>query len=488
MVIESAEKMVSSAPQIDIVQNKAITLVDNFFYGNLIGNYKSNLAIEESLIELNISKKDVSVIEKEFKNLFKECESSLKSGSEKGKFDSKSYETFKKKLNKISKNGYKLLLEIEKVVDYDACEKEISMFKSKIGKLGKKLVMKNEGMGISIGFEGDNDEDDDYEEKKITDFNNFSIDLESYAGNDKWINLEDEKGGYFHGQYYQSKNKKYLVAYVDSYGKVDKNGKETNISGQVLLIKDKKKILWRKDIERPNGAFVNNDGIVVVMDWISYSGELAGLMHIFNEKGKKLLRYKFSDSNIGGQEMSEDGKEIIVTTCNPEDAIYLFDLIKQKLVKKVNNPSKWHPLTEFKFTEAKKMVLDEESYKKKEYKKKKEEPNTFGWFMDKAYECRNSGKFKKGIDYFKKAMKIKTTGSLLKGLGYCYQELGKFDEAIKYFKKAMETSKYQRDMLPKYIEMCKIKRKNFNECTQEEIDKIYLKTENRDLKKERGEK
>lgn len=201
---------------------------------------------------------------------------------------------------------------------------------------------------------------------------------------------------------------------------------------------------------------------------------------------KKTFEHEF-DSNIGGQAISSDENELIVTTAFPENAIYLFNIKQKKLIKKINNESSQRPLIRFSFNEVKKLILSGKPYVKQEIPEMDySKLGPFDQLMNKGYLCRENRQFEKGIEFFQKAMKIKTTGSLLKGIGYCYMGLGKFDEAISFFQKAMEASPYQRKMLPKYIELCKIKKKSFEECTQDEIDKIYLKAENRDLKKERN--
>jgi hypothetical protein len=152
LIIDSAKQMVSSAPKHEIVQSKAISIVNNFFYANIISNYKNNLNLKENWKELNISMEDVKEIEKKFKDIFKNAEDSLKDGSQEGKFDSKLYGEFKKNLNKINKNAYKLLLELEKAIDVDSCEHNIAKFKKEISTLGKELVIKSGNKKNSIDF------------------------------------------------------------------------------------------------------------------------------------------------------------------------------------------------------------------------------------------------------------------------------------------------------------------------------------------------
>jgi hypothetical protein len=269
--------------------------------------------------------------------------------------------------------------------------------------------------------------------------------------------------------YNLSPNKKYTVACCDGH-----HVKNKWKNGIIALIVDMKKVFWKKEIERPNEIFVNNNGIVAVIDWtykkgvfedkrLSFEKEtklLGSKLWFFDKNGKKVGEFVF-DSNTCGSDISNDAKELIITTAFPENAIYLFDTKNKKLIKKINNTTPNRPLTKFDFDDIKKIVLKERKYFKKEFVEKEDRLNPFEELLIKGYQCRNEGKFEKGIKYFMKAIRIKKTGSLLKGIGYCYMGLGKFEKAIKFFKEAMEISPYQRTLLPKYIELCKKKKKGF---------------------------
>ena len=358
LIIDNAKKMVIKSPKTEILQNEAVSIVEGFFYSNLINNFKGNL-IEENLKEYDIKEKELKQIQKKFKDIFKKCALILESGSNKGQIDYNGYKIFKENLKQISNGAYKLLIEIGRHVNLNSCEKKIENFKKEVLNLGREFKV---GDGGSFGLEDyEGQEDEEFEEtsNEITNFNKFDLELENNFEEDinttfKNIRLVDEKGHFF-GSYYQSKNKRYIVAYADAHVERDKKGKEKVISGQIYLIKDGKRILWKKEINRPNSAFVNDVGMVVIIDWISSGGELAGKVHFFDEKGKKLSEHKF-DYNIGGQAISETGKEIIVTTCFPDNSIYLFDVLSQKLIKKAKNTSSQKPLSNFKFKEAKKLI------------------------------------------------------------------------------------------------------------------------------------
>lgn len=354
-IINEAKTMVSKSPKVDTIQNLVEDIVEGFFYGTVITNFKNNLN-EENQKELNISNKDINKIKKKFNALFERCEQTLERGSNDGKINLKEYKNFKKELKQISENSYKLLLELEKHIGITSCQNRINEFKEEVKNLGKELKIGNiesedGSLGVSIGFEGDDEdsETEDYEEE-ITDFNNFSIDLEEDIDfTHKSITLEDENG-HFYGDYNQSQNKIYIVAYDEGY--IDEN--DGRVGGQVYLIENEVKILWKKRLERPNAGFVTNQGEVIIIDWTA-SDQLVGKLIILNKSGKKVFEHKFN-ANIGGQDISSNEDELIITTCNPDNSIYLFDIKAKRLVKRLKNNTSQRPLTTFSFNEIRELI------------------------------------------------------------------------------------------------------------------------------------
>ena len=142
-----------------------------------------------------------------------------------------------------------------------------------------------------------------------------------------WVTIEED-GESFFGQYNESENGKYLVAFTD--GHMDSSGGKTIwVNGQVYLIENNQNIVWKKTLERPNNAHVSNDGIVAVEDWLN-SKDLCGSMIIFDKTGNKIMEHRL-DSNIGSSNISPDGKYAVVSTCNPDNSIYLLSLSKKDL-------------------------------------------------------------------------------------------------------------------------------------------------------------
>lgn len=310
--------------------------------------------------------------------------------------------------------------------------------------------------------------------------NNFSLSI-----NDKWITIENGQGHFF-GQYSISNNKKYIVAYCTGHVKVDKIGHESTVSGQVYLIQNQNKIVWKKEIARPNGAFVTNDGTTVIIDWLAFEKELSGELYFFDRNGKKLMEYKFN-SNIGSQEISKDSSEVIITTCFPENAIYLFDIKEGKLIKKVENNTSKRPLVDFDFEEIKRYVVRSEKFNQEEYdlnrqkeeqeiredkerieslKKKKindlsyEEIVEIGSiYAGNFYE--NFGEPEKALEYLLKAIELKKEKPqpyVLKLMGFCYEKIKDYKNAIKYYEESLSRyPQYKKSVVVDHIEFCNLK-------------------------------
>lgn len=152
-VIRNAENAVKESPKMDIVHNRVISSVENLFYGNLLMNFESNL-IPENFEEFKISKEENKEIVKNFKGVFSKAKKALEKTEGITKDD---YTSFKEKLKTISQGGSKLLLEIEKSMEYQSCKKEIEKFKEKIKPMGKNLKIEKKiekgKVGISLEYE-----------------------------------------------------------------------------------------------------------------------------------------------------------------------------------------------------------------------------------------------------------------------------------------------------------------------------------------------
>ncbi len=503
LIIDEAKTVVSKSPKVSAIQNFAKGLVEDFFYGNVIINFKYNLN-KENMEELNISDKDVKNVEKKFNVLFKRCKlvlegefpDEMKNKSNDKKIDLKEYNNFKKELKRISENSYKLMLELEKHMDVALCQNRINEFNKEIKNLGKDLKIGNlssegDSLSISVGFDGDTDEDSNFDDE-ITDFNNFSIDIEDdyeeeFDFTDKNITLEDANGQ-FYGSYNLSLNKRYIIAYNDGY--FDGG---TLVGGPVYLIdNDNNKILWKKILERPNEAFVTDRGEAIIIDIVS-SDRPVGKLYIFNKQGKKIFEHKFN-SNIGSHGISQDSEELIIVTSFPEAAIYLFDVERTKLIKKVEDKTNNEFLMKFDFNKIKEFINNSPKFDQKTYdiqkniQKKKEETE-----LEEALErikslkkkniqeleydelvtvasdyagdfYDNFGDPKKALRYIMLAIEIKNDKPqpyVLKLAGFCYEKLEKYSEAIKYYNWSIERyPQYKKSVVTDHINFCDLKQNN----------------------------
>lgn len=153
--------------------------------------------------------------------------------------------------------------------------------------------------------------------RELTDLNDYKIEID-----DKWVQIEDTDGC-FSGYCHQSQNQKYIVVFSSPYEMDDEIGKVTVIPGRVYLIENNSKILWKKETDKPLKYFVTDDASVIIFSSKEYS--------VFDAEGKELYHYKFN-SNILGIEFSEKYSILIVTTFDPDNKIYCFDIYGYKLI------------------------------------------------------------------------------------------------------------------------------------------------------------
>lgn len=81
--------------------------------------------------------------------------------------------------------------------------------------------------------------------------------------------------------------------------------------GRVVLRESNKGIVFSVALERPNAAYVDDAGNVVVEDWLRE--DLSGAIHRFNSNGELLWTTRYC-ANIGESGISCSGKLVFVTT------------------------------------------------------------------------------------------------------------------------------------------------------------------------------
>lgn len=149
---------------------------------------------------------------------------------------------------------------------------------------------------------------------------------------DDWITI-NIPGTNFFGQFNESKSGNYTVAFQDGHAEY----KEWK-AGVVILLNQQDTIIWKKSFQRPNNVHVSNSGIVAIEDWEN-TNTLSGRIIIVDQLGNKIMEYQLP-ANIGASNISADGKFIVVSTCNPDNSIYLINILEKTLAWKVKNPSK----------------------------------------------------------------------------------------------------------------------------------------------------
>jgi hypothetical protein len=135
-LIEQSKEMVSKYEKSVVIQNEAVSIVERFIYSNIISNFERNLT-EENIKEFDLSKSDLKKIKKEFKDIFDRCNQTIRTGSNKGAVNSEFYQAFRNKLKIVDRNCYKLLSELEGVIDVSSCKKTVDNLKRDIAKIGK---------------------------------------------------------------------------------------------------------------------------------------------------------------------------------------------------------------------------------------------------------------------------------------------------------------------------------------------------------------
>lgn len=104
-----------------------------------------------------------------------------------------------------------------------------------------------------------------------------------------------------------SPNGQYSVEYYD--GRVVHGFR----AGYIRLLKQGK-VLYKKELERPNGGHVSNNGVVVCCDWLR-SEALSGDFLIFDVGGVLIFSYHVT-ANLGSCGISDDGTFAVFETHN----------------------------------------------------------------------------------------------------------------------------------------------------------------------------
>lgn len=147
----------------------------------------------------------------------------------------------------------------------------------------------------------------------------------------------------FHGQYHQSENGRYILAWSDFDSNSKILGFREKGHGRYVLLEDGK-IKVQGKLERPNDGKVSNQGIFIINDWMFDPG-LNGTFYAFNADGQELIQHK-CEANLLNNGLSDDGKYAVCQTANNSEGddgnkLFFFDLKDRKFVWKRKPETGW---------------------------------------------------------------------------------------------------------------------------------------------------
>ncbi len=136
----------------------------------------------------------------------------------------------------------------------------------------------------------------------------------------------------FYGTEEFSENKKYCVIC---------NGVNHDEKGEIALISvEGKKLLFKKQIARPNDCHVSNNGVVICCDW-TITNLSTGKFLVFDKAGVLLYSQK-TIANLGNCGISNDGKIALFETYNSNtkdsDSIFLIDIEAKEQITRFERP------------------------------------------------------------------------------------------------------------------------------------------------------
>jgi len=119
----------------------------------------------------------------------------------------------------------------------------------------------------------------------------------------------------------------------------------TESDGSVVLTQTEDGVRWEKELQRPNGVSVSNDGTVTVENWDSSDPELISEFVAFDRQGEKLVDEGY-DALVRDSGVGLDGSIAWVATAgdaaSTEDGdgnqLFVYDLEKKSLLLETDPP------------------------------------------------------------------------------------------------------------------------------------------------------
>lgn len=141
----------------------------------------------------------------------------------------------------------------------------------------------------------------------------------NYSINGNFLSIGD-----FTGEYHQSPNGKFILAWKDQ-----------NENGKYILL-ERGKVKLQAKMKHPNNGMVSNSGVFILSDWTSKG--MYGVFHIINADGETLIRQRCK-ANLGHTGISDDGRfavcQALESTSKPDSyKLFFFDIKNKKLLWK----------------------------------------------------------------------------------------------------------------------------------------------------------
>ena len=141
----------------------------------------------------------------------------------------------------------------------------------------------------------------------------------NYSITDNFLSIGD-----FTGEFHQSPNGKFILAWKDQ-----------NENGKYILL-ERGKVKLQAKMRHPNNGMVSNSGVFILSDWTSKG--MYGVFHIINADGETLIKQRCK-ANLGHTGISDDGRFAVcqaLESINKSDSCKLFfvDIKNRKLLWK----------------------------------------------------------------------------------------------------------------------------------------------------------
>jgi hypothetical protein len=142
--------------------------------------------------------------------------------------------------------------------------------------------------------------------------------------------------------YYESENKKYLIACSDLDKSRGVGGFRESGEGSYILGENSKVLLIGK-LQRPNDGKVSNNGNYIIHDWLFGDG-LRGIFYAFDKSGRQLLNHQFQ-ANLLSNGISNDGRYAVcqcaISDSDDSGVLAFFDLDAGAIMWKITPENGW---------------------------------------------------------------------------------------------------------------------------------------------------